>query len=140
MSPNGLKFASGGQDHTVKFYLYPDARFEANVTRFTLPIRSLAFSVSGGMLAAAGDDEGIKLISTVDSSIIRVLKGHDGAVLSLAFDPKNEFLASADADGTVIYWEISSGRVRARIPASTALLCPCLALDLTSFDPSLTLV
>ncbi|CAI5502464.1 unnamed protein product [Closterium sp. Naga37s-1] len=110
MSPMGDKFATAAEDHTVKLHSYPAARFESNVTRFTLPIRALAFNVSGGLLAAAGDDEGIKVISTVDSSIVSVLKGHDAPVLSVAFDPKNELLASCDADGTVIIWSISEAK------------------------------
>lgn len=62
------------------------------------------------MLAAAGDDEGIKLINTIDGSIARVLKGHKGPVTGLAFDPNSEYLASIDSIGTVIYWELQSGR------------------------------
>lgn len=62
------------------------------------------------MLAAAGDDEGIKLINTIDGSIARVLKGHKGSITGLAFDPKSEYLASVDSVGTVIYWELQSGR------------------------------
>lgn len=87
-----------------------DGEFQSNVTRFTLPIRSLAFNKSGSLLAAAGDDDGIKLIATIDSSISRVLKGHKGSVTGLAFDPKNEFLASVDGFGTVIIWELSTGK------------------------------
>lgn len=75
-----------------------------------MPIRCLAFNRSGSLLAAAGDDDGIKLIATIDSSISRVLKGHKGTVTGLAFDPKNEFLASVDGLGTVIYWDLSSGQ------------------------------
>lgn len=62
------------------------------------------------MLAAAGDDEGIKLINTVDGSIARVLKGHKGPITGLEFDPNNEYLASIDSIGTVIFWELQSGR------------------------------
>lgn len=40
------------------------------------------------------------------------LQGHDAPVLSVAFDPKNEFLASADADGTVCIWNLSSTKAR----------------------------
>ena len=83
--------------------------FETNITRFTLPIRALSFNRSGSMLAAAGDDEGIKLINTIDGSIARVLKGHKGPVTGLAFDPKSEYLASVDSNGTVIFWELQSG-------------------------------
>eukprot|EP01018_Ginkgo_biloba_P014897 Gb_40172 [translate_table: standard] len=110
INPNVKHLASGSLDHSVKLYTYPAGEFQSNVTRFSLPLRSLAFNKSGELLAAAGDDEGIKLISTIDSSIARVLKGHNGPVISLAFDPKNELLASADSTGTVIFWELSSGK------------------------------
>ena len=83
--------------------------FETNITRFTLPIRAVAFNKSGTILAAAGDDEGIKLVNTIDGTIARVLKGHKGSVTSLAFDPKSEYLTSLDSNGTVIYWELQSG-------------------------------
>ncbi|KAK1362569.1 hypothetical protein POM88_047043 [Heracleum sosnowskyi] len=43
--------------------------FETNITRFTLLIRSLAFNKSGTMLATTDDDEGIKLINTIDGSV-----------------------------------------------------------------------
>lgn len=88
----------------------PGGEFETNITRFTLPIRALDFNKSGSMLAAAGDDEGIKLVNTVDGSIARVLKGHKGSITGLAFDPNGEYLASVDSIGTVIFWELHSGR------------------------------
>ncbi|MED6135180.1 hypothetical protein PIB30_043879 [Stylosanthes scabra] len=111
LSPNSTCLASGSIDHSVKLYKFPAGEFETNITRFTLPIRSLAFNKSGSMLAAAGDDEGIKLINTIDGTIARVLKGHKGSVTGLAFDPNGEYLASLDSSGTVIFWELHSGRI-----------------------------
>ncbi|XP_077215242.1 transducin family protein / WD-40 repeat family protein [Tasmannia lanceolata] len=110
LSPNSTCLASGSLDHSVKLYKFPGGEFQSNVTRFTLPIRSLAFNKSGSLLAAAGDDEGIKLIATIDGSVSRVLKGHKGPVTGLSFDPTAEYLASVDGIGTVIYWELSSGK------------------------------
>ncbi|KAK4773370.1 hypothetical protein SAY87_028389 [Trapa incisa] len=109
ISPNSTCLASGSVDHSVKLYKFPSGEFETNITRFTLPIRTLAFNKSGTMLAAAGDDEGIKLINTIDGTIARVLKAHKGSVTGLAFDPNGEYLASMDSTGTVIYWELHSG-------------------------------
>lgn len=63
------------------------------------------------MLAAAGDDEGIKLINTIDGSIARVLKGHKGSITGLAFDPKSEYFASVDSTGTVLHWELQPGTI-----------------------------
>ncbi|KAG5522671.1 hypothetical protein RHGRI_034720 [Rhododendron griersonianum] len=110
LSPNSTCLASGSVDHSVKLYKFPGGEFQTNITRFTLPIRVLGFNKSGSMLAAAGDDEGIKLINTIDGSIARVLKGHRGSVTGLGFDPKSEYLASLDSAGTVIVWELQSGR------------------------------
>ncbi|XP_019189746.1 PREDICTED: WD repeat and HMG-box DNA-binding protein 1 [Ipomoea nil] len=111
LSSNSTCLASGSVDHSVKLYKFPSGEFETNITRFTLPLRALAFNKSGTMLAAAGDDEGIKLINTIDGSVARVLKGHRGSVTGIAFDPKSEYLASVDSKGTVIHWELQSGRI-----------------------------
>ncbi|EYU38153.1 hypothetical protein ABFS82_04G141100 [Erythranthe guttata] len=109
LSPNSTCLASGSIDHSVKLYKFPGGDFETNITRFTLPIRTVTFNKSGTILAAAGDDEGIKLVNTIDGTIARVLKGHKGSVTSLAFDPKSEYMASLDSFGTVIFWELQSG-------------------------------
>ncbi|CAH9092846.1 unnamed protein product [Cuscuta europaea] len=111
LSSNSTCLASGSVDHSVKLYKFPSGDFETNITRFTLPIRALAFNKSGTMLAAAGDDEGIKLINTIDGSVSRVLKAHRGSITGIAFDPKSEYLASIDSIGTVIQWELQSGRI-----------------------------
>ena len=96
----------------MKIYSYPAAKFETNITRFTLPIRALAFNPSGTVLAAAGQDEGIRLINVSDNKVTSSLKANDGfPVLSLAFDPQGEYLASAGADGTVHVWSISGGTI-----------------------------
>ncbi|KAJ4763190.1 WD repeat and HMG-box DNA-binding protein 1 [Rhynchospora pubera] len=110
LGPTAGPLASGSFDHSVKLYNFPVGSFQGNVTRFTLPIKSLAFNKSGSLLAAAGDDDGIKLISTIDLTISRVLKGHRGPVTGLSFDPKHDYLASIDSFGTVIYWELSTGK------------------------------
>ena len=47
---------------------------DAVATRFTLPVRSAAFSPSGLNLAAGGDDEGIKLIDIATCKVFRHLK------------------------------------------------------------------
>ncbi|KAI3927214.1 hypothetical protein MKW92_001969 [Papaver armeniacum] len=109
LNPNSTCLASGSLDHSVSLYNFPGGKFQTNVTRFTLPIRCLSFNKSGSLLAAAGDDEGIKLIDTIDSTISRVLKEHKGPITGLAFDPIGEYLASVDSIGTVIFWQLSTG-------------------------------
>ncbi|XP_052167833.1 protein ENHANCER OF LHP1 1 [Oryza glaberrima] len=106
---SGASLASGSIDHSVKFCSFPEGVFQSNIARFTLPIRSLAFNKKGTLLAAAGDDDGIKLIATIDNTISKVLKGHKGSVTGLSFDPRNDYLASIDTFGTVIFWDLCTG-------------------------------
>lgn len=90
---------------------FSGGEFETNISRFTLPIRALSFNRSGTMLAAGGDDDGIKLINTIDGSVARVFKGHRGSITGIAFDPNSEYLATVDSFGTVMIWELQSGSI-----------------------------
>jgi WD40 repeat protein len=49
----------------------------------------------------------IKLVNLVDRAQVTVFKGHQGAVRSLAFDPRGDYFASSGADGTVRIWSLS---------------------------------
>ncbi|CAN4088315.1 unnamed protein product [Withania somnifera] len=88
------------------------------------------------MLAAAGDDDGIKLINTIDGSIARVLKGHRGSITGIAFDPKSEYLASVDSIGTVMLWELQSGNtihvLKGIAPVIGSDLC---SMNIVSWSP-----
>ena len=51
-------------------YTLPNGEFGSVATRFGLPVRALSYSPTGTNLAAAGDDEGIKLISAAESKVL----------------------------------------------------------------------
>ena len=53
----------------MQIYKLPEGDFDSVATRFSLPVRTLAYSPSGTNLAASGDDEGIKLISAAESKV-----------------------------------------------------------------------
>ncbi|KAI3700571.1 hypothetical protein L2E82_45322 [Cichorium intybus] len=79
LSPNSTCLASGSSDRSVK---------------------------SGTMLATGGDDDDIKLINTIDGSVVRVLKGHIRSITGISFDPNSEYLASIDSFGIVMIYEL----------------------------------
>ncbi|XP_013874087.1 WD repeat and HMG-box DNA-binding protein 1 [Austrofundulus limnaeus] len=48
----------------------------------------------------------VKVVEVSDSSQQKTLRGHEAPVLSVSFDPKDEFLASASCDGSFVVWNI----------------------------------
>lgn len=63
-------------------------------TGLVKPVRSVAFSPGGKILAAAGDSRVIVLYDTSSGEQIANLSGHSGWVLSLSWSVTGEFLLS----------------------------------------------
>jgi WD40 repeat protein len=80
------------------------------------PVRSLAVSHDGKILAAAGDDAVIRLWNLSDDKARAPqlrgspLTGHRGSIASVTFDAAGRLLASAGEDGTVRIWSTHDGR------------------------------
>ncbi len=73
------------------------------------PIRALAFSPTGDLLAAAYDDHTVGLWNMSDYSPKQTLKGHISSVRSVRFAPQGGFLATGSDDETVCFWQVSDG-------------------------------
>jgi WD40 repeat protein len=79
------------------------------------PIRSVAFSPSGELLAAGYDDHTVGLWRVSDYSQVRTLKGHSSSVRSVVFASEGGFLASGSEDETVRLWNVADGESRRRL-------------------------
>jgi chromosome transmission fidelity protein 4 len=97
---SGARFATGCEDGQVRVFAYPGGGLQAIATRFTLPVRALAFSADGDVLAAGGDDDSIRILDVAgeDCPLRHTLTGTFRAVRSLAFDPKARGCAMRRAD------------------------------------------
>jgi len=106
----GNTLASASEDNTVALFdiSKDEAKFDGLATRFSLPARHVCFNAAGSHIAAAGDESDIKVVCLMDKSA-KVLRGHEGAIRSLTFDPEGELLASASTDGTLRVWSLKEG-------------------------------
>ncbi|KAL4439932.1 hypothetical protein ABPG75_002933 [Micractinium tetrahymenae] len=127
----GRPVVTGDDQNFAKVYSHPKGEHIGLATRFTLPVRALAYSPSGLNLAVAGDDEGIKLVDMSDAEegecrVFRQLAAQ-AYTRCLAYDPEGAYLASVNADGTLNVWEIDTKRQLLRKKA-----CPKVGLTSTA--------
>ena len=113
VAPNGGdKFVTGSDDCSVKLFSFDGTKiageFEKNVTRFSLPVRALAWSTDGTFLAAGGEDSMVKVVDMSDNSIAMELPHRGKCIKSVSFDPKGEFLSACDDAGVLTVWALKT--------------------------------
>lgn len=73
-------------------------------------IRAIAVSPDGKLLAIGGNDLTVRLLSTVDGSLVRETTELPQEVFSLAFHPNAESFVAGDFHGTIREFETSTGK------------------------------
>ncbi len=80
--------------------------------------KCVAISHDSQLLAIGNNEDKVINIASFETKIItQKLKRHNGAVESLAFDPKGRYLISGGTDGKVYLWDIADGEVLSRLPS-----------------------
>ncbi|XP_046711730.1 WD repeat and HMG-box DNA-binding protein 1 isoform X1 [Silurus meridionalis] len=102
----GRKLVTAVSNNTVQIHTYPDGDPDGILTRFTTNANHVTFNSSGTRVAAGSSDFMIKVIEVMDSSQQKTLRGHDAPVLSVTFDPADEYVASSSCDSSVVVWSI----------------------------------
>ena len=82
-------------------------------------VYAVAMSPDGKTVASACQDKLVYLIDT-QTRAVRVLRGHDDQVLSLAFSPDGKQLASGDYSGLIRLWNPRSTRPAGKLSGHTS--------------------
>ena len=85
---------------------------EVRIVRTGEPLKSVAFSPDGTILAAGGVGP-IELWDAETGEKRAALEGHQALVRSIVFSPRGGLLASASGDATVRLWDVRTGEARA---------------------------
>ncbi|XP_067847686.1 WD repeat and HMG-box DNA-binding protein 1 isoform X2 [Heptranchias perlo] len=94
-------------NNIVQVHSFPEGSPDGVLTRFTAEANHVVFNNAATCVAAGSSDFMVKIIETKDNSQQKTIRGHDGPILSVAFDPKDLFLASSSCDGSVCIWKIA---------------------------------
>jgi WD40 repeat protein len=70
---------------------------------------AMCLSPNGQVLATAGSDKIIRLLSYPDLRLIRELKGHTGSVNTIDFSSDGTRLVSGGRDRSLILWDVATG-------------------------------
>ncbi|XP_007527438.2 WD repeat and HMG-box DNA-binding protein 1 [Erinaceus europaeus] len=101
------KLVTAVSNNTIQVHTFPDGVPDGILTRFTTNANHVIFNEDGTKIAAGSSDFLVKVVDVMNCSQQKTFRGHDAPVLSLSFDPKDIFLASASCDGSVRVWQIS---------------------------------
>ncbi len=119
LSPDGSRLAFGDLNGGVRVL---NSRTGTTCLEIPAPdpkdgqVTAIAFSPDGHILAwAVGLRMVIRLCDSETGQLRGELVGHKDWVLSLAFTPNSELLASASGDQTVRVWNIADNTVRCRL-------------------------
>ncbi|XP_071642540.1 WD repeat and HMG-box DNA-binding protein 1-like [Temnothorax longispinosus] len=108
ISKDGKIFV-GNDNNTVQILTYPDLEKEGIVTRFSAPVSALATAKNSSLIVSGACDMRIQ-VTNINTSDSIELEGHEAPILGLSLDPKEEFVASSSADGSIRVWNIKEKR------------------------------
>jgi WD40 repeat protein len=93
-------------------------------------VTALAYCPQLNLLAAGGDDHGIRLVDATTQTVQKVLLGHQDWVRTLSFSNDANLLASAGNDAKVIFWNrLDDWTLRERVIEGPAVSCARFAPD-----------
>lgn len=103
----GRQLASSSAKDGVLRWRFEDAGHPviADTLQMPSPARALAFDRQGNLLAVAGEDGAVRLVSP-QGGIERVLRGHQKRINTVVFSADGKQLAAGSSDKTVRLWQM----------------------------------
>jgi chromosome transmission fidelity protein 4 len=107
LSGSGRLFVAPSETNTVQAYTIEEGKSDGKITQFTADATCIDSLEDGSQVLAGSEDFTLKLINA-ESLKSKFFEGHTAPVLSVALDPKRDFVLSSSCDGSVRLWKIES--------------------------------
>ncbi|TWT98185.1 Chromosome partition protein Smc [Botrimarina colliarenosi] len=127
ISPDNQLVAIGGPKKKVRVYRTGDGSLAYTCEKHTDWITAVAFSADGELLATGDRSAGLRLWQAAAGHERAELRGHSGAVTSLAWRPG--LLASTSEDGTLRLWNPEGVQVKTQNAHGGGALSVAFAQD-----------
>ncbi|XP_034948517.1 WD repeat and HMG-box DNA-binding protein 1-like [Chelonus insularis] len=95
----------GNDNNTIQILTYPNLDREGIVARFDSAVSALDTRRNSNLIVSGSCNWRIK-VNNIETHDCTDLEGHEAPILGLSLDPKEEFVASSSADGSIKVWNI----------------------------------
>ena len=75
------------------------------------PVHAVAYSADGALIASGGSDSEVRIYNAKEGKRVATLKGHEGAIFTLAFNPRPNQIAAGGYDGKVRIYGTTKGEL-----------------------------
>jgi len=83
---------------------------ERSLEKHVQRTRAVAFAPNGRLIAAAGDDNEVRVWDAGTGELLAILRGHEATIHSVAFSPDSSRVVTASEDKTARVWDVAHGR------------------------------
>eukprot|EP01080_Neovahlkampfia_damariscottae_P007410 gene7410-11733_t len=101
---------TAGEDNRVVSSSYPEFDFISYISRNQMAVQMIELNQVSSIMAIASLEDEIKVIFLKEENKVKTLKGHEGGVIAVSFDPKGNYLASAGRDGNIKIWNLKEDK------------------------------
>lgn len=128
-SPDGSRLAGAAPDGRVAVWSTADASEQLAIQDHAADITAFGWTAAGTMFVTGAVNGHLHVRDAATGRLVRRLLAHDAAVLTVAFHPDGDTVASGAADGTIRIWSLTTPLPLAALPLATLPAALALSPD-----------